>query len=72
VTNPEKEVDGVLPKEARIYIHDNEREGGEIRFGNMGGLAGLADPSRAKVKRDLAAHAGSLPPVPAIHLEGLN
>ena len=75
--NPEKLVDGVIPAEFRIYIHHNtvlhkkEQDDGKpipehrasISFANMGGLPTLTDPTKAKVKRDLADHTGVLPPI---------
>ena len=70
VANPERVVDGRLVGEARIVVHDNRKDGGEVSFADIGGLAGLADPSQAEVNRDIAAFAGELPPVKAVVLSG--
>ncbi len=72
VVNPEKLADGVLPSESRIYIQNNQKEKGAVTFGNLGGLASLVDPENAQPKRDLVAHAGALPPVSAVSLQGIN
>ena len=71
VVNPEKLVDGALPPDARIYIGDNDKAEGTLTFANLGGLPSLADPSKAQPLRDLAAHAGTLPPVSPVIIEGL-
>lgn len=71
IVNEKKLVDGKLPADLRLYIHDNKQEGGgEVTFANLGGLATLKDPSKAKVTRDLAAHAGTLPPVKPVEIPG--
>jgi parallel beta-helix repeat protein len=49
-----------------ISIHDNKEDGGEVTFANLGGQATLADPTKANVKRDLAAYAAPLPAVPGV------
>jgi len=46
-----------------ISIHDNKKDGGEVTFANLGGQATLADPTKANVRRDLAAYAGPLQPI---------
>lgn len=71
VMNEEKLQDGVLPKEASVAIHSNTKEGGEVGFGNLGGLASIMDPANAKPTRDLAPHDHSLPPVAAVSIEGV-
>jgi parallel beta-helix repeat protein len=72
VVNSEKLADGVFPPESRIYIQNNLKEKGAVSFGNLGGLASLANPENAQPKRDLVAHAGALPPVSAVSLQGIN
>lgn len=49
-----------------VCIHDNKKEGGEVGFANLGGAATLADPTQAKITRDLAAYAGEMPPVETV------
>lgn len=64
VVNREKLADGQLPAESRIYIHDN----GDADFVNLDLEAYMTDPETAKVSRDLKAHAGELPSLPAVKL----
>lgn len=71
VVNEEKLVDGALPKEASLAIHSNTKDGGEVGFGNLGGLASIMDPANAKPSRDVSPHDHSLPPVAAVSLEGV-
>jgi len=63
VVNEEKRVDGALPVEAGISIHDNSKEDGEVTFGNLGGLPSLVDPGNARPTRDLEPHREPLPSV---------
>jgi len=70
IVNEAKLVDGKLPPELRIYIHDNKDTAGEVTFASLGGAATMPDPSKATVKRDLADHAGELPSLPAIAIPG--
>lgn len=72
VVNPEKVVDGVIAEDARICVHDNTKEGGELTFANLGGLSTLSDPANAKVNRDLESVAGTLPPVQSITIKQRN
>ncbi len=71
VANEEKMVDGSLTKDAGLSIHDNKKDGGDVTFANLGGLAALQDPSKAEVKRDLAEHAKPFPRVPAVVIPGV-
>jgi len=70
VINRDKWAGGVPPPGEGIYIHDNMKTGGTVTFGNMGGLATLNDPANAEVQRDLSVHAGKLPPIAPIKIEG--
>ncbi len=70
VLNEEKLVDGVLPKELGISIHDNTKEDGEVTFGNLGGLPALVDPANAEPSRDLEPHREPLPSVEPVTLAG--
>jgi hypothetical protein len=70
VVNEEKLVDGKLPVELRISIHDNTKEDGEVTFGNLGGLPSLADPANATPTRDLAPHREALPSVEPVTIAG--
>jgi hypothetical protein len=71
--NPGKLVDGQLPNDSRIYLHDNAGDGGvEATFIDLGGAVMMADPSQAIVSRDLAAHRGELPAVEAVRLPGVD
>ena len=71
VVNEEKLVDGTLPKELGISIHDNTKEDGEVTFGNLGGLPALADPASAKPTRDLEPHREALPSVAPVTIAGV-
>lgn len=71
VVNQEKLVDGVLPKELGVSIHDNTKEDGEVTFGNLGGLPALMDPANAKPSRDLEPHREPLPSVEPVTLAGV-
>ena len=70
VVNEEKIVDGTLPEELGISIHDNTKEGGEVTFGNLGGLPSLVDPGNAKPTRDLEPHREALPSVEPVTIAG--
>jgi len=70
IYNPEKMKDGKLAEEARIVMHDNVKENGEITFADLRGATASADPMEAKVNRDIAAFTGELPPVNPVVLEG--
>jgi parallel beta-helix repeat protein len=61
--------DGALPKELGIYIHDN----GDANFANLGMPASLAGgkANKSLVKHDLAAHAGSLPSLKPVVIDGI-
>ena len=71
VVNEEKTVDGVLAKEAGLSIHGNKKQGGEVRFANLGGLAALADPSNAEVSTDISVHSQPFPPVNPVVIPGV-
>ena len=62
-------VDGKLPKDMGIYIHSN----GDADFANLGMPASLkgGKANTSLVKRDLSAHAGSLPPLPPVVIDGI-
>jgi parallel beta-helix repeat protein len=71
VFDPSKLVDGVLPEESRIYIGEgNVKEGGELAFGNAGGMDAIEDPLNAKPSRDISNNLGSFPPIPPVVIEG--
>ena len=71
VVNEDKMVDGKLPAELGISIHDNTNKDGEVTFGNLGGLPGLADPANAKPTRDLTPHREPLPSLEPIKIAGV-
>jgi parallel beta-helix repeat protein len=67
IVDDKKLVDGKLPDELRLFIHDN----GDADFVNLD-LANF-DPVRLKlpkVSRDLTPHAGSRKPLPTVELSG--
>ncbi len=66
IVDESKLVDGVLPPEARLYIRDN----GDADFANID-LAAFNAKKEPNVQRDLAAHDGELPELPAIVIEGI-
>ena len=55
---------GKRPANANIFIAIN----GDADFINLDLRAYLADPKSSKPSRDLGAHKGSLPPLPAVKL----
>jgi len=71
VANPAKLVDGKLPDELALRIHDNDG----ARFANFDGsnlpAPGAAAGKAPKVQRDLKPHAGSLPALGPVSIEGL-
>ncbi len=71
VTNPAKLAGGKLPAELALRIHDNEG----VRFANFDGshlpAPGAAAGEAPKIKRDLKAHAGMLPALSPVSIEGL-
>ena len=71
VTNEAKLVNGELPADLRVYIDGNQKQDGEVTFANIDAPAAMANPAAVQVKRDLAAHAGSLPPLTPITIEGI-
>lgn len=70
--NEEILVEGVLPADKRLYIANNTKEEGELTFANLQASAIAKGDLTAGIKRDLAEHAGSLPPLPAIEFPGAN
>lgn len=70
IVNQEKLVDGKLPPELGIYIHNNKDTDGEVTFASIGGAAILPDPTAAVVTRDIAEHAGELPSLTPIEIPG--
>lgn len=71
VVNQEKLVDGALPKELGVSIHDNTKDDGEVTFGNLGGLPSLMDPANAKPSRELEPHREPLPSVEPVTIAGV-
>jgi parallel beta-helix repeat protein len=71
VANEEKVAGGVSTKNSGISIHGNTREGGDVTFANLGGLATLADPTKGEVKRDLAAHSEPFPSIDPVVIPGV-
>ena len=70
IVNNAKLVDGKLPPESRIYIHDNKDTEGEVTFVSLGGAAIMPNLAEAVVKRDLSEHAGELAAITPIELPG--
>ena len=70
--NEEILVEGALPADKRLYIANNTKEEGELTFANLQASAIAKGDLTAGIKRDLAEHAGSLPPLPAIEIPGAN
>ncbi len=66
--NEELLVDGQLPEDKRIYIENNTKEEGELTFANLQASQLAKGDLTAGVNRDLSAHAGSLPEIPAIEI----
>ncbi|GMU91366.1 MAG: hypothetical protein AMXMBFR4_04240 [Candidatus Hydrogenedentota bacterium] len=71
VVNDAKLVDGKLPPELRLYIHNNTDSEGDVTFVSLGGATTLSDPTQAVVSRDLADHAGELPGLEPITIPGI-
>lgn len=71
VVNEQKTTNGVLNEESGLSIRDNQKDGGEVTFINLGGLASLTDPSKSQPKRDLSEHAMALPRVEAVVIPGI-
>lgn len=69
--NEAKVQDGKVAQESGIYIRNNTKEGGELTFANLGGIAALSGTANPEVKRDLADHTGSLPPLAEIVIPGI-
>jgi len=71
VVNPGKVADGKLPGELAVRIHDNEG----ARFANFDGAnlpaPGSAEGKAPKIVRDLKPHAGSLPALDPVSIEGV-
>ena len=70
IVNNAKLVDGKLPPESRIYIHDNKDTEGEVTFVSLGVAAIMPNLAEAVVKRDLSEHAGELAAITPIELPG--
>ncbi|MBI3119854.1 MAG: right-handed parallel beta-helix repeat-containing protein [Candidatus Hydrogenedentes bacterium] len=68
VVNEAKLVEGKLPAELGLYIHDNTKTEGELTYANLGGTKLLSEPQSVTVQRDLAVHAGELPSLKPITL----
>jgi parallel beta-helix repeat protein len=71
VANPAKLVEGKLPDELALRIHDNDG----ARFANFDGsnlpAPGAAAGKMPKIVRDLKPHAGALPGLDPVSIEGL-
>jgi parallel beta-helix repeat protein len=63
-----KFVDDALPPELGIYIEDN----GDATFANFDFPKSVLMPEQATIRRDLAAHAGSLPRLEPVVIAGVN
>ncbi|MCA9413055.1 MAG: right-handed parallel beta-helix repeat-containing protein [Candidatus Omnitrophica bacterium] len=73
VVNEKKAKEGQLPEEIRLAIHDNSKTGGgDVTFGNLGGLDNFENPSKDLISRDLSAHAGEHPSIAAVRIEGVD
>lgn len=68
IVNTEKLVDGTLPAELRLYIHDN----GDADFANIHLGALLTEEQPPSLSLDLEAHAGQLPPLPEVVVAGVD
>lgn len=67
--DPEKLEDGAIPEDRRIVIGDNVKTGGgEVTFANLGGPEAFFAGDASAIQRDAGAHAGTLPPLPAVSL----
>ena len=62
--NSEKVKDGKLPEADRLYI----KESADTEFFNIDLETFMTDPENSKPSQDIAAHAGSLPRLPAVNL----
>lgn len=71
IVNPQKRAAGDIPANANIRIHGNTAESGELTFANLNIDAGGPVLLPGIVLRDLTAHAGALPPVEPVALEGM-
>ncbi len=70
VANPEKVVDGKLVKNAGISIHDNQKDGSDVSFANLGGLETLQNPLIAKPTRDISLYAEPFPSIEPVVIPG--
>jgi len=61
-------VDGKLPKDRRIYVERNTKEGGEVTVANLGGMENILAANKDGVDRDPAQFAGSLPRLNAVSI----
>ena len=68
IVDKEKMVDGALPAELRLYIHDN----GDADFANINLGKVLIEEQPPSISRDLQAHAGALPPLPEVVVAGVD
>ena len=71
IVDPKKEVNGKLPDQLGIHIHDN----GDAGFVNFDATALAASVSGTKkaphIVRDLKDYSGTLPNLQAVSIEGL-
>ena len=68
--DPKKLVDGKLPANLAIHIHDNG-EAGFVNFDAPALAAASADGKSPKIDRDLKAYAGALPTLEPVSIKGL-
>ena len=71
IVDARKLVNGELPADKRIYVHDNKKEGGETTVASLGGIDHLLVMDNKGVNRDPKQFAGSLPPIAPVKIEGV-
>ena len=71
--DPSKLVEGKIAPDRRIVVRDNVKTGGgEVTFVDLGGAEAFLTMNKEAIKRDVSAHAGELPPLPAVELPRVN
>lgn len=70
--NEAKAVDGVLPKEFGLSIHDNvKKDGGDVTFVDLDGNVAFTTPEKMNVRRDLSIYAEPFEPLAPVVIKGV-
>ena len=71
IVDDKKLVNGQMPADKRIYIHDNKKDSGEVGVVNLGGIDHLLVMDNKGVNRDPKQFEGKLPSIAPVKIDGV-